>query len=173
MKGKAKIPEWKKNEVEDIKNLVLSHPIFGIVDLESLPTLQLQQLRIKLKDKLRFKMAKKRLIRKALEQLKDKKPNMDKVEHYLKGMPALVFTSESPFKLYKSLSSNRSKAGCEARADSPNGHNCACRPHAFRAGPGDKRACTAGHQDRSQGRQGLRKERHYACQGRRSHKGQR
>ena len=133
-KGAKKIPEWKKEEVKDIIRLVNEYPIFGVVDMENLPALQLQRMRIKLKDMLDLKMTKKRLIKLALEQLKDK-PNMDKVIESMRGMPSLIFTKENPFKLYKTLAANKSKAPAKPGQTAPNDIIIPAGPTQFTPGP--------------------------------------
>jgi len=133
-KGVKKIPEWKKEEVKDIIRLVGKYPIFGLVDMENLPALQLQRMRIKLKDSLELKMTRKRLIKIALQQLKDK-PNMDKVIESMRGMPALIFTKENPFKLSKLLSSNKSKAMAKPGQTAPTDIIIPAGPTQFTPGP--------------------------------------
>ncbi len=133
-KGVRKIPEWKKEEVKDVIRLINKHPIFGLVDMENLPALQLQRMRIKLKDILELKMTRKRLIRIALQQLKDK-PNIDKVIEAMRGMPALIFTKENPFKLYKLLASNKSKAMAKPGQTAPADIIIPAGPTQFTPGP--------------------------------------
>ena len=133
-KRAKKIPEWKKEEVKDIVRLINEYPIFGVVDMENLPALQLQRMRIKLKDMLNLKMTKKRLIKIALGQLKDK-PNMDKVVESMRGMPALIFTKENPFKLYKTLAANKSKAPAKPGQTAPNDIVIPAGPTQFTPGP--------------------------------------
>lgn len=109
-KKSSKIPAWKKEEVKDVIRLIKAFPVFGVVDLENLPALQLQRMRLKLKDSITLKMTKKRLIKIALYQLKDQMLNLDQISQAMRGMPALIFTKENPFKLYKLLAANKSKA---------------------------------------------------------------
>jgi len=133
-KGAKKIPEWKKDEVKDIIKLVNSYPIFGLVDMENLPTLQLQRMRVKLKEMLELKMTKKRLIKIALQQMKEK-PNIDKVVSSMSGMPALIFTKENPFKLYKTLAASKSKAPAKAGQIAPTDIMIPAGPTQFTPGP--------------------------------------
>jgi len=132
-KGAKKVPQWKKDEVKDILRLVSEYPIFGVVDMENLPALQLQRLRVKLKGMIDLKMTKKRLIRIALEQVD--KPNMDKVIESMRGMPALIFTKENPFKLYKTLAQNKSKAPAKPGQTAPNDLIIPAGPTQFTPGP--------------------------------------
>ncbi len=125
-----KLPEWKRREVEEIKKLVSEHPIFSIVDLENLPTPQLQSIKAKLKNSMQLKMAKKRLIRIALNEA-----GMEKVAEGLSKMPALVFTNENPFKLGRLLTLNRSFASAKPGQTSPQDIFATPGPTNFAPGP--------------------------------------
>lgn len=125
---------WKKQEVEEIKELVENNSIFGIVDLENLPTLQYQRIRKGLKN-VKIKMVKKRLIKIALDQLKDKKKNIEQISEKIKGMPALIFTEDNPFKLYKEIDRNKSKAFAKAGQVAPGDIIVPGGPTPFAPGP--------------------------------------
>lgn len=112
MKKAKKIPEWKRKKVSELKKLIQEYPIIGVVDLAGLPTPQLQSIRKSLKDKIVLSITKKRLLKIALGEFKDK-PNMDRVINNLNGVPALLFTKEDPFKLYKLLEKNKSNAAAK------------------------------------------------------------
>lgn len=112
MKKAKKIPEWKRKKVSELKKLIQDYPIIGVVDLAGLPTPQLQSIRKSLKDKIVLSITKKRLLKIALGEFKDK-PNMDRVINSLDGVPALLFTKEDPFKLYKLLEKNKSNAAAK------------------------------------------------------------
>src|SRR3989338_5173671 len=64
-------------------------------------------------------MTKRRLIKLALEHTKQDKPGIDKIEEKLKGMPALLFTKDNPFTLFKTLKKNKSKAPAKAGQIAP------------------------------------------------------
>ncbi len=100
----AKIQPWKAEVVRELKELFQKYPVVGIADITGIPTAPLQIIRRRLRDRIVFKVAKKTLILKALEQL-----NIDKskVEPYLKGTVMLMFTDINPFKLYKLLESEK------------------------------------------------------------------
>lgn len=133
-KGAKKIAEWKKEEVKDIARLMNEYTIFGLVDMENLPALQLQRMRVKLKQMLELKMTKKRLIKIALQQIKNK-PNIEKVVESMRGMPALIFTKENPFKLYKTLAANKSKAAAKSGQTAPTNLIVPAGPTQFTPGP--------------------------------------
>ena len=96
------VTEKKRSEVKEIIKLFNEYPIVGIVNLENLPTVQLQKMNKKIRDSMKLKITKKTLMLKAIEQIKDKK-NIEKIHDYLQGTPALLFSKENPFRLYKIL----------------------------------------------------------------------
>jgi len=101
---RAKVQPWKVEVVRELKELFTKYPVVGIIDVTGIPTAQLQVIRRRLSDRVRFKVAKKTLILKALEELGVEK---SKVEPYLRGTVMLAFTDINPFKLYKMLESEK------------------------------------------------------------------
>jgi large subunit ribosomal protein L10 len=104
----AHVPERKKKLVSDLAALMDQYNIIGVVNMENLPAKQLKNMRAQLREKVVLIMAKKRLIRLAVE--KSKKENIKEMEKHIKGMPALLFTNDNPFSLFKLLKKNKSNA---------------------------------------------------------------
>lgn len=132
---KSKIPKWKKDEVESIKKLIIEYPCFGIVNLENLPALQFQRMRVNLQDKLLVKVTKKRLMKLAFDSVKDSKKNIDSIYPHLRGMVALIFTKESPFRLYSLLAKSKTKAPAKPGQIAPNDIVVHAGPTSFAPGP--------------------------------------
>ncbi|MEM4271797.1 MAG: 50S ribosomal protein L10 [Candidatus Pacearchaeota archaeon] len=116
----ARVSEYKKKTVNEIVKKIEHAPIIGILNMQSLPAAQLQQMRGKLRKDVEIFMTKKRLMKIALEQVKDKKKNITALKDYLTGMPALLFTKENPFRLYKILSQSKSPAPAKPGDIAPN-----------------------------------------------------
>src|SRR3989344_5650764 len=115
----AKVSEEKKKEVKEIQELFSEYPVVGLVDMTGLPALQLQRIKKQLRDKIVFKMSKKRAIRISLKNIKLE--NVDKLNEYLNDiMPAFIFTKENPFKLYKLLDKNKSSTKAKPGQKAPN-----------------------------------------------------
>ncbi len=107
----AKVSEKKKQEVEQLTQLLKTEKIIGIIDLTNLPSAQFQKIKHKLKKDLRVRVSKKSLIKLAIEKAKDSRKNLEKLEEYLQNcMPALLFTNEDAFKVAKLLSKNKSSS---------------------------------------------------------------
>lgn len=99
----------KPEQVEKIKELAEKHKVIGILNMHKLPAKQLQQMKESLRGKAVIKMTKKTLMKKALEGRKELHVKMDgkKVE------PALLFSNENPFRLYKILKDSRTPAAAK------------------------------------------------------------
>ena len=115
----AHVSEAKKKVVSNIVKLVKEYPIVGTINMENLPGPQLQAMRAQLRGKVVLAMTKRRIMKIALEKVKDEKKGIEKLEEHLKGMPALIFTKESPFKLSKILQKNKSSAPAKAGQTAP------------------------------------------------------
>lgn len=114
------IADYKKKIVNDFVSLMEKYPIVGIVDMQNLPSAQLQKMRQELRGKMELCMTKRRLMKIVLSQVKDKKPGIEKLADHMGGMPAVLFTSENPFSLARVLQQNKSKAPAKAGQIAPN-----------------------------------------------------
>lgn len=132
-KGKAHVSDAKKKLVKDLVGLIDKNDIIGIVNMENLPAKQLNNMRHQLRGKVLILMTKKRFIRLALEQ--SKKPNIKEMEQYVKGMPALIFTSENPFSMFKLLKKSKSTAPIKAGQKAPRDITVNAGPTNFAPGP--------------------------------------
>jgi len=104
------IPIWKKNEVERLTKLLENSPVVGIVDIEGIPSLQMQQMRGKLRGSVNLTVSRNTLIEKALEDVSEDRENLEKIKDYLSGQTALVTTDFNPFKLFKKMEATKTKA---------------------------------------------------------------
>lgn len=113
MSYQAKAAQSKQNTVKEFGDLIAKYPIVGVVNLESLPAKQEQTIRAKLRDKVVIRMTKKRLMKRIFENANGKS-GVNKLEEYMRGMPALLFTNENPFSLFKTIKQNQSPAPAKA-----------------------------------------------------------
>ena len=119
MKYKTKVTKEKKSSVDEFAKLMVDYPIVGIIDVETLPSKQLQSIRGKLRNSVLMKMTKKRLLKLAVEKMKDKKPGFEKLLEFSGGMPSLLFTKENPFKIAKAIEKSKSKSPIKAGQKAP------------------------------------------------------
>jgi len=117
-RGAEKIPQWKMDEVENIKELVGNYSVFGVVGFEGISASQIQKMRRNLKDSAVLKVTRNTLNEKALEECDG---NVSDMIQYIESQSALIFTNDNPFKLYKKLEQTKTpspiKAGATAPAD--------------------------------------------------------
>ncbi len=131
----AHVSQKKKEIVAQIKQYLKQYPIVGSVNMESLPTPQLQNMRAQLRGKVVLFVAKKRLFKVAIEDLKDEIPGLAELGTHLRGMPALLFTEENPFSLFQTLKKNKSSAPAKAGQIAPNDIVVPAGPTPFAPGP--------------------------------------
>lgn len=129
----AHVSEAKKKDVKELAELISNYPIIGSVNMENLPAPQLQKMRETLRGKVVIRMTKRRVMKIALEQAK--KTGSEKLYEYLIGMPALLFTKENPFTLYKTIKKNKSPAPAKAGQTAPKDIIIPAGPTEFSPGP--------------------------------------
>jgi large subunit ribosomal protein L10 len=126
------IPQWKKDEIEDIKKLITTHSSVGIVGVHGIPSNQLQLMRKNLRGLADIKMCRNNLIDRALGGSSDK---VKQIEKYVEDQTALLFTNENPFKLYKILQKGKTSAPIKAGGISPKNIVVQKGPTSFPPGP--------------------------------------
>lgn len=131
----SSIPQHKLDTVKELVKLIEKYPIVGAVNMENMPTPQLQNMRAQLRETVVIKMTKKRLILRALEEAKTKVKGIEQLEEYIKGMPALLFTNDNPFKLFNILQKNKSTAPAKAGQTAPKDVEVKAGPTGFAPGP--------------------------------------
>jgi len=134
-KPKARVAPYKKKVVTQLAELLKKYKIIGCLNMENLPAAQLQKMRAQLRDKVVMFMTKRRLMKFAIEQAKTEKKDIEKIEEYLKGMPALLLTNENPFSLFRTLKKSKSKAPAKAGQIAPADITVAAGPTSFAPGP--------------------------------------
>ena len=105
----TKVNQKKIEEVIKLKDLMEKYKSVSVVDLTSLPSSNLQTIRNKLRNKIEIKVIKKSLITRAIDELKDK--DLSLLKPYLENsIPALLFSDEDPFRLFKLIKDNKTNA---------------------------------------------------------------
>ncbi|MCX6819264.1 MAG: 50S ribosomal protein L10 [Candidatus Aenigmarchaeota archaeon] len=104
-----------KNEkpkiVENLKKLIEEHSVIGVLDMHNLPAKQLQKIRDSLRATTIIIMNKKSMIKRAISE---SKKDIKKLEETLVNEPALILSNENPFRLFRTIKSNRSSASAKA-----------------------------------------------------------
>ena len=129
------VSDFKKKTVNDIVKLSKEYPIVGVVNMENLPAPQLQAMRAELRGKVSLFMTKKTIMKVALEKIKNDKKGIEEIEKYFVGMPALIFTKDSPFRLARILRKSKTPAPAKAGQIAPNDIIVPKGPTPFAPGP--------------------------------------
>ncbi len=133
MKIQARVSEYKRKEVEEICRLIDGYKVMGIVNLEKLPAFNYMKIKYGLRDKVKIKYTKKRLISIAFDIKKDER--LSKLKNRLMGIPALIFTNEEPFKLAQILKKSQSNAPAKSGDIVPKDIIISAGPTEFTPGP--------------------------------------
>ena len=91
----------KQKVVQELVELLSSGKTIAVADVTGVPARLLQEARKGTHDKARIKVVKKRLLLRALEQLKGKIPNIEGLEEHVDGQVAVIVSDEDPFRLFK------------------------------------------------------------------------
>jgi large subunit ribosomal protein L10 len=125
----------KKAVIKRIQDSAKKFPIIGVLNMHSMPAAQLARMRGTLRQNVEMLMAKKSLTLLALDKLKATKPGIEKLEAALPEMPALIFTKDNPFALFKTIKRNKSKAPAKAGQLAPFDLVVPAGPTPFAPGP--------------------------------------
>ncbi len=109
--------EDKQKEIEDLIKLINTHKVIGVLNMHKLPARQLLMIKKKLYGKAIIRMSKKTMIKKAFEQLQadsNGKPDVAKLFDVIKDEPALLFSNNNPFSLFRTIKVSRSPAAAKA-----------------------------------------------------------
>ena len=128
----AHLPEWKREEVEQIKELASSHELIGLVDIYGIPAKQFQQIRRNLHGNAVVKVARNTLVAHAFNDLGGQFIDLNEkvTEH-----SALIFASGNPFKLFKSLEQTKTRRSAKAGEITPEDIVVSEGPTSFKPGP--------------------------------------
>ncbi len=125
----------KKQElVRKLIHHINESPIIGILNLENLPAAQFQLMRkTLLQSGVNISVARKRLLIRALTEAK--KDNVAQLQEKIKGMPALLFSKDNPFKLYSQIQKSKSEASAKPGQKAPHDIIVRAGPTSFAPGP--------------------------------------
>jgi large subunit ribosomal protein L10 len=131
----AHVAPYKKEVVKNLINLIKKYPIIGALNMENMPAPQLQRMRAKMRGNVEILMTKRRLMKLAIAKAKETKPGIEKIEEHLVGMPALLFTKDNPFALFRTIKKSKSKAPAKAGQKAPYNIVVPAGPTPFAPGP--------------------------------------
>ncbi|MEF8907284.1 MAG: 50S ribosomal protein L10 [Haloarculaceae archaeon] len=109
------IPEWKRQEVDDLAGFLDRYESVGVIDITGIPSRQLQDMRRDLHGTAEIRVSRNTLLVRALEAA-----GLDELPGYVSGQVGLVGTNENPFGLYQQLEASKTSAPINAGEVAPN-----------------------------------------------------
>ncbi|WP_135822485.1 50S ribosomal protein L10 [Halostella litorea] len=111
------LPEWKREEVDDLVDLVESYESVGVVNIAGIPSRQLQDMRRGLHGTAELRVSRNTLLVRALEEVEG---GLEQLTDDIEGQVGLIGTNENPFSLYQELEASKTPAPIGAGEVAPN-----------------------------------------------------
>lgn len=111
------IPEWKREEVDELAEFLERYQSVGVVDVAGIPSRQLQEMRRELYGTAALRISRNTLMERALEDIDD---GLEDLTEYVSGQVGLIGTNDNPFGLYKQLEESKTPAPINAGEVAPN-----------------------------------------------------
>jgi large subunit ribosomal protein L10 len=109
------IPEWKREEVDDLVGTIESYESVGVVDIAGIPSRQLQAMRKDLYGTAELRVSRNTLLVRALEET-----GLDELTGMVSGQVGLIGTNDNPFGLFQQLEASKTPAPINAGEVAPN-----------------------------------------------------
>jgi len=111
------IPEWKREETDELVEFLESYGSVGIVDITGIPSRQLQDMRRELYGTAALRVSRNTLIERALSEAEG---DLEQLADYVSGQIGLIGTNDNPFGLYQQLEASKTPAPINAGEVAPN-----------------------------------------------------
>jgi len=111
------IPEWKREEVDAVVEMIESYDSLGVVDITGIPSRQLQDMRRGLYGTAELRVSRNTLLERALAEVDD---GLEQLSDYVSGQVGLIGTNSNPFGLFKELEASKTPAPISAGEVAPN-----------------------------------------------------
>jgi len=131
---KSKVATWKKNMVATLAKEISSSKTVAVLNMENLPSRELQKIRKNVSDKINLRMTRKTLLRLALNE-SGRKSASKLIKHIDEGMPALLLSELDSFELWQLLKENMSESPAKPGQKAPFDIIIPAGPTSFAPGP--------------------------------------
>ncbi|MFB6083868.1 MAG: 50S ribosomal protein L10 [Halorientalis sp.] len=111
------IPQWKKEEVDDLVATLEQYDSVGIVNIAGIPSRQLQDMRANLHGTAELRVSRNTLMTRALEEVDE---GLEELTQYIGGQVGLICTNDNPFTLYQQLEASKTSAPINDGEVAPN-----------------------------------------------------
>jgi large subunit ribosomal protein L10 len=105
------IPEWKREEVAELAELIETYESVGVVSIGGIPSRQLQAMRRELHGDAELRVARNTLLVRALDEAGE---DIADLTAAVEGQVGLIGTDENPFGLYRQLEASKTPAPINA-----------------------------------------------------------
>jgi len=107
----------KEEKVQEFKEKIEDYPVVGILDMQSLPSRQLQQMKKEMKAFADIKMSRKSLMDIAIDQAE--KEDIESLNENEAIQPAFIFSDKDPFQLFSLIKKNKTSAAAQGGEIAP------------------------------------------------------
>ncbi|EMA50181.1 50S ribosomal protein L10 [Halococcus thailandensis] len=111
------VPDWKREEVADLAELIETYESVGIVSIAGIPSRQLQAMRRDLHGSAELRVARNTLLVRALDDADD---GVEELIDEVDGQVGLIGADANPFGLYRELEASKTPAPINAGEVAPN-----------------------------------------------------
>ncbi len=109
--------EQKEEKVEEFRQKIEDYPVIGVLDMQNLPSRQLQEMKKEMKDFADIKMSRKTLMKIAIDNAD--KNEVEQLTENNATQPAFIFSNKDPFQLYKLIQDNKTSAAAQGGEIAP------------------------------------------------------
>jgi len=134
--------EEKIKAIEELRKMIDDYPTIGIIDMNKLPSRQLQEIRKRVRGDTVVKVTEKIIIDFAIKQ--SKKENIQELEKIIPKQPAMLFTRQGAFRFYSVIDSLKSKTFAKENDIAPDDIAVSAGPTSLLAGPAISELTKAG-----------------------------
>ena len=113
----AHVAAWKKDELQELEQLIVSQPVIGIVDISGIAARQLQAMRREFRGKVSIRTARNTLLKLALQNAEDTRLRV--LADYVQGGSSLALTDANPFVIYKLFEKGKTSAPAKGGESCP------------------------------------------------------
>lgn len=109
--------DQKEQIVDNFEDMIEEYSVIGLLDMNNLPSKQLQQIKKEMKDFAVVRMSRKTLMDIALEG--SDKEGIDALDTNEAVQPAFIFSKKDPFQLYSLIQRNKTSAAAQGGEEAP------------------------------------------------------
>lgn len=111
------IPDWKREEVDELTALIESYESVGVVNIAGIPSKQLQAMRRDLHGSAELRVSRNTLLIRSLEEAES---GFEELIDLVIGQVGIIGTDDNPFGLYKELEASKTPAPINPGEVAPN-----------------------------------------------------